>query len=384
MQSSMLLALLVGCGQASAFVVGRAAARQYQPAAAAAAPALRAESPLMVTKPLTIGVVGVTGAVGKEIIDVLGTREFPVKDLKLFASARSAGKPMETPFGEKNIEEFTLEAARACDVVFLAVSGDFALEWVDKITADDGPLVIDNSSAYRYDPTVPLVVPEINAEAARKSKKRVIANPNCTTAIALMALAPLHETFGIKRCIMSTYQAASGAGAPGMKELEDGCASIAKGGDATNEVFAHPLPFNVIPHIDKFLDDGYTKEERKVTWETRKIMDLPDLPVSCTCVRIPTLRAHAESITIETEKPVDVAAAIAALDASPGVVVTDDITNNVYPMPLTASKKYDVEVGRIRKNDVFGDNGLDIFVCGDQLLRGAALNAVLIAEAVCE
>merc|ERR1719482_1919239 len=154
---------------------------------------------------------------------------------------------METPFGEKMIEEFTLEAARACDVVFLAVSGDFALEWVPKITEDDGPLVIDNSSAFRYDDDVPLVVPEINADAARKSKKKLVANPNCTTAIALMALAPLHETFGIKRCIMSTYQAASGAGAPGMKELEEAAAAIASGGTATNSVFAHQLPFNVIP-----------------------------------------------------------------------------------------------------------------------------------------
>merc|ERR1719409_1239584 len=251
----------------------------------------------MVSKPLKVGVVGVTGAVGVEIIDVLGNRKFPVSELKLFASARSAGKPMATPFGDIDIEEFTLEAARACDVVFLAVSGDFALEWVPKITADDGPLVIDNSSAYRYDPEVPLVVPEINAEAARKSKKRIVANPNCTTAIALMALAPIHEKFGIKRCIMSTYQAASGAGAPGMNELQEGAAAMATGGVAKNEVIAH---------IDKFLEDDYTKEERKVTWETRKIMDLPDLPVSCTCVRIPTLRAHAESITIETEKPVDI------------------------------------------------------------------------------
>merc|ERR1719426_520860 len=269
---------------------------------------------MMATKPIKIGVVGVTGAVGQEIIDVLGNRKFPVSDLVLFASKRSAGKAMATPFGEKMIEEFTLEAARACDVVFLAVSGDFALEWVPKLTADDGPLVIDNSSAYRYDPDVPLVVPEINAEAAKKSKARIIANPNCTTAIALMALAPLHEKFGIKRCIMSTYQAASGAGAPGMEELEEGAAAIANGGTAKNEVFAHPLPYNVIPHIDKFLEDDYTKEERKVTWETRKIMDLPDLPVSCTCVRIPTLRAHAESITIETEKPIDIPAAFKALD----------------------------------------------------------------------
>merc|ERR1719287_114442 len=235
------------------------------------------------------------------------------------------------------IEEFTLEAARECDVVFLAVSGDFALEWVPKITADDGPLVIDNSSAYRYDPEVPLVVPEINAEAATKSKKKIVANPNCTTAIALMALAPLHKEFGIKRCIMSTYQAASGAGAPGMKELEEGAAQFVRGEKVESSVFAHQLPFNVIPHIDKFLDDKYTKEERKVTWETRKIMDLPDLPVSCTCVRIPTLRAHAESITIETEKPIDIAKAFEVLRAAPGVELVDDVANNRYPMPLTAT-----------------------------------------------
>ena len=383
-----LFALVALISTASAFSIGQSALPSAHASARAAAAAVNrprvAESPLMVTKPLKIGVVGVTGAVGQEIIDVLKTRDFPVSELVLYASARSAGKPMETPFGEKMIEEFTLESARACDVIFLAVSGDFALEWVPKLTADDGPLVIDNSSAYRYDPDVPLVVPEINAEAAKKSKARIIANPNCTTAIALMALAPLHEKFGIKRCIMSTYQAASGAGAPGMSELEEGAAAIANGGKAENKVFAHPLPFNVIPHIDKFLDDDYTKEERKVTWETRKIMDLPDLPVSCTCVRIPTLRAHAEAITIETEKPVDIKTAVAALNASPGVVVTDDITKNLYPMPLTASKKYDVEVGRLRKNDVFGENGLDMFVCGDQLLRGAALNAVIIAEAVCD
>ena len=210
---------------------------------------------MMASTPIKVGVVGVTGAVGKEIIDVLGNRGFPVSELVLFASKRSAGSTMETPFGEKVIEEFTLESARSCDVVFLAVSGDFALEWVPKLTENDGPLVIDNSSAFRYDDSVPLVVPEINADAARKSKKRVIANPNCTTAIALMALAPLHNEFGIKRCIMSTYQAASGAGAPGMAELEEGTAAIANGGEAKNEVFAHKLPFNVIPHIDKFLGE---------------------------------------------------------------------------------------------------------------------------------
>jgi len=335
----------------------------------------------MIEKPISVGVVGVTGAVGKEIISVLGERGIPMSKIRLFASARSAGKEMETSLGPTMIEEFSLEAAQECDVVFLAVSGDFALEWAEKISAD-GTLVIDNSSAFRYDPEVALVVPEINADAAKKSKKKVVANPNCTTAIALMALAPLHAEFGVKRCIMSTYQAASGAGAPGMQELEDGAKAMMTGGTAENKVFAHPLPFNVIPHIDKFLDDRYTKEERKVTWETRKIMDLPDLPVSCTCVRIPTLRAHAEAITIETEKPIDIAKAMEVIKAAPGVSLTDDPAKNLYPMPLTASTKYDVECGRMRKNDVFGEYGLDFFVCGDQLLRGAALNAVLIAEAI--
>ena len=167
-----------------------------------------------------------------------------------------------------------------------------------------------------------------------------------------------------------------------MRELEEGAAQFVKGEKVTNSVFAHQLPFNVIPHIDKFLDDKYTKEERKVTWETRKIMDLPDLPVSCTCVRIPTLRAHGESITIETEKPINMERAYAVLNEASGVVVVDDTSKNLYPMPITASTKFDVEVGRLRVNDVFGENGLDMFVVGDQLLRGAALNAVLIAEAV--
>jgi aspartate-semialdehyde dehydrogenase len=334
--------------------------------------------------PIKVGIVGVTGAVGKEIIEVLGKRGFEVSELRLFASKRSAGKPMDTPFGEKQIEEFSLEASREVDVLFLAVSGDFAEEWVPKITEGDGPLVIDNSSAFRYTEGVPLVVPEINAEAAKKSTKKLVANPNCTTAIALMALAPIYKEFGLKRVIMSTYQAASGAGAEGMDELSAGCKAISNGGEATNEVFAHPLPFNVIPHIDKFLDDQYTKEERKVTWETQKIMDLPDLPVSCTCVRIPTLRAHGEAITVETEKPIDVQKCFEVLRAADGVELTDDVSKNLYPMPLTATSKYDVEVGRIRKNDVFGENGLDFFVVGDQLLRGAALNAVLIAEALKE
>ena len=196
-----------------------------------------------------------------------------------------------------------------------------------------------------------------------------------------MALWPLHQLFGLKKIIMSTYQAASGAGQPGMDELLEGTRTLLDGGKPTNEIFAHPLPFNVIPQIDKFLENGYTKEEMKVVWESRKICGLADdFPVSCSAVRIPTIRAHSESIIVETEKPVDVEAARKALAEAPGVKLVDDPATLSYPMPQSATGQYDVEVGRIRKSLIFGDYGLEFFVCGDQLLRGAALNAVLVAE----
>ena len=252
----------------------------------------------------THAIIGATGAVGEEIMGCLKERGIPVSDIVLFASERSAGKEIDTPFGKKTLQVFDLAASRALDVVFLAVDGDFALKWAEKIAeGDDGALVIDNSSAFRYNEKYPLMVPEINPESGRSSggakKPRLIANPNCTTAIAVMALWPLLKKYGLKRCIMSTYQASSGAGAPGMAELEDGVKAFANGEPITNEVFAHQLPFNVIPHIDNFQENGYTKEEMKVTWECRKIMGQEDLAVSCTAVRIPTLRAHSEAITIE-------------------------------------------------------------------------------------
>jgi aspartate-semialdehyde dehydrogenase len=234
-------------------------------------------------------------------------------------------------------------------------------------------------SAFRYKPEIPLVVPEINGQETKKSK--LIANPNCTTAIGLMAIWPLIKKFGCKRVIMSTYQATSGAGQPGMDELKDGTRVWLDGGKPENKIFAHPIPFNVIPQIDKFQDNGYTKEEMKVTWETRKICGLPDdFPVSCSAVRIPTIRAHSEVIIMETEKPVDIAEARKVLDEASGVKLVDKPENLEYPMPLTATGQYDVEVGRLRKSLVFGDYGLEFFVCGDQLLRGAALNAVLVGE----
>eukprot|EP00904_Undaria_pinnatifida_P001079 jgi/Undpi1/10972/HiC_scaffold_30.g13273.m1 len=330
---------------------------------------------------MPVGIVGATGAVGEEIVGCLEKRGFSVSELKLFASARSAGKVKSTPMGDVTIEEFSLESARECDYVFLAVGGDFSLEYAQKLTEGSGPIVIDNSSAWRMDPDVPLVIPEINMEACKG--KKLIANPNCTTAIALMALNPIHKAFGIKKCIVSTYQAASGSGAPGMQELLDETKKYVTTGEMpSNKVFAHPLPLNVIPHIDVFQDNLYTKEEMKVTWETRKILNVPDMAVSCTSVRIPTLRAHSEAITIETDKPVTTEGARKVLADAVGVSLVDDPEANLYPMPLTATGEYDVEVGRVRANDVFGEHGLDLFVCGDQLLRGAALNAVLIAEAL--
>jgi len=328
---------------------------------------------------LSVAIVGATGAVGIEMVKVLHNRRFPVATLKLLASARSASKKVATPYGEKTIEEFSLDAVKGVDFVLMAVSGEFAKEFAPKIAAQ-GSIVIDNSSAFRYDDAIPLVVPEINAAAA--TGHRLIANPNCTTAVLVMALYPLHQAFGLKRVIVSTYQAASGAGAEGMSELEDGLRSWAAGTKAENKVFAHPLPFNVIPHIDVFQPNGYTKEEMKVVWESRKIMGLPELLVSCTAVRIPTLRAHSEAVTIETLKPVTPATAREVLKHAPGVKLVDDPAAKLYPMPLTATGSDDVEVGRIRESLVFGANGLDFFCVGDQLLKGAALNAVQIAESV--
>lgn len=319
----------------------------------------------------SVGIVGATGAVGKEIVGVLEKRKFPASSLRIFGSKRSAGSEIKTEFGDVTVELFDVDKARECDVVFLAVSGDFALEHAEALSAgEDGAVVIDNSSAFRYKEGIPLVVPEINGDKTKGAK--LIANPNCTTAIGLMALWPLHKLFKLKKVIMSTYQAASGAGQPGMDELKEGTRAVISGERdvAENSIFAHPLPFNLIPHIDKFQENGYTKEEMKVTWETRKICDLADdFPVSCTAVRIPTYRAHAETIIVETEEPVDIEKAREALASSPGVKLVDDTDNSEYPMPMTATGQYDIEVGRLRESIVF-DNGIEFFVCGDQLLRG--------------
>jgi aspartate-semialdehyde dehydrogenase len=323
-----------------------------------------------------VGVVGATGAVGSELVKVLHDRKFPLREVQLFASERSADRKLDTPFGPSVVRRFELETARRCDIVFLCVSGDFARQYARPLA--ESSLVIDNSSALRMLPDVPLVIPEINPETMRGH--RLIANPNCTMAVAAVALWPLHKAFGLKKVIVSSYQAASGAGAEGMTELVEGTKDYLAGKPVRHAVFAHPLAFNVVPQIDRFHENGYTFEEMKVCWEMRKVFGEPDLPVSCTSVRVPTMRAHAEAITIETEKPIAPETARAVLEKAAGVRLVDDRAKSAYPMPITASERYDVDVGRTRQSLIFGAHGLDLFVCGDQLLKGAALNAVQIAE----
>ena len=325
---------------------------------------------------VNVAIAGATGAVGEALLEILAERDFPVGELALLASERSAGKRIDTPYGEYEIELFSVQRAQQMDFVFLAVSGGFAKQYAPQIA--ERAVVIDNSSAFRYERDIPLIVPEINPAAARDA--HLIANPNCTTAILVMAVAPLHRAFGVKRAIVSTYQAASGAGAAGMDELLQESRNYLQGHRVGHDTFSHPLAFNVIPHIDTFQENGYTREEMKVVWETHKILDAPDMALSCTAVRIPTLRAHAEAVTIETQEPVTPAAARAVLHESTGIDVVDNPGKLEYPMPLNATKQYNVQVGRIRQNLVFGEHGLDFFVCGDQLLKGAALNAVQIGE----
>lgn len=246
------------------------------------------------------------------------------------------------------------------------------------IAISKGVIVIDNSSAFRYDEDVPLIIPQVNGSSIGSA--RLIANPNCTTAIAAVVLNPIYQRFGLKKILMSTYQATSGAWAKGMVELLENTQRYIKKEEPQIQHFAHDIAFNLIPHIDRFLENGYTKEEMKVVWETHKIFGDSSIDISCTAVRIPILRAHSESIVLETKEKVDIDEVKRILRNSPGVQLVDDIEKNQYPMPIHASGKFEVEVGRIRKNLVFWEYGIELFVSGDQLLRGAALNAVEILE----
>lgn len=323
---------------------------------------------------VNITVVGATGAVGKEVLKVLERRKFPVGEIRVVASYASVGKEVEFCGKKKAIQDFDMDAFKGSKIAILAVDSETARGAVH-MTRAAGCIAIDNSSAFRMDDDVPLVIPEINAHDIW-SHKGVIANPNCTAAIVLMALWPLHRMFGVKRIIASSYQAVSGAGKAGIDELSEQLAATQTPKPA---FFPHQILNNLFPEVDSFLPSGYTTEEIKMQSEGRKIMDHPTFVASVTCVRVPVYRAHSVSVCAEFERPVSVDRARAILKESPGLQVLDDPRKSLYPTPLQATEQDDCFVGRIRKDSAF-ENGLSFFVCGDQLLKGAALNAVQIAE----
>ena len=330
-------------------------------------------------KSYRVAIAGATGVVGNEMLETLEKRNFPVSELKLLASARSAGKTMKFHGKDIVIQELTKDSFKDVDIALFSAGGDVSKEYAQAVV-DSGCVMIDNSSAFRMVPEVPLVVPEVNPEDVFKHKG-IIANPNCTTAIMCVAVYPLHKAKGLKRMVAATYQAASGGGAKAMKELEIQTRDVLDGREPVVQAMAQRIAFNLFPHIDVFQENGYTKEEMKMVNETRKIMHLPDVRISCTCVRVPVFRAHSESLNLEFENEITPEEAREILRNSPGVKVCDDPAAKLYPMPIDATGKYDVLAGRIRQDISRGDKrGLDIFVSGDQLLKGAALNAVQIAE----
>ncbi len=330
-----------------------------------------------------IAILGATGAVGQEFIRLIEERHFPFSHLKLLASARSAGKKIMVAGKEYTVEEAVPDSFKEVDIALFAggsISKTLAPEAVKR-----GAVVIDNSSTFRMDPEVPLVVPEINPEDIAKHHG-IIANPNCSTIIMLMALKPIHDLSRIKRIVVSTYQAVSGAGKEGIDELYGETAAEAKGESYEPRILPSaslpkhfPIAYNLIPQIDVFLDNDYTKEEMKMVNETHKIFHDDTIGITPTAVRVPVMRSHAESIYIETEKPLSVEEVKKAIDAFPGAAVKDQPEEQVYPMPLDTSGKNDVLAGRIRK-DLVNPNGLNLWVCGDQIRKGAALNALEIAE----
>ena len=324
-----------------------------------------------------IAIVGATGAVGVEILRVLERRNFPVASLKLLASKRSVGKTLEFRGKPYKVEELSADAFKGIDIAFFSAGATRSREFVPAAKAA-GAIAIDNSSAFRMDPNVPLVVPEVNARDLRRHNG-LIANPNCTAAILAVAVWPIHQAVGIRRIILSTYQAASGAGAAAMRELEDQTHEYAEGKEITKSVFPHQIAFNVFSHNTKVAENGYNEEENKVVEETRKMFHTPDLAIQPTCIRVPVLRAHAEAITLELEAPMSPEEARELLSRAPGLKIVDDPKANHFPMPLEASGDLDVHVGRIRR-DLSNPNGLVLFAAGDQLLKGAAWNAVQIAE----
>lgn len=324
-----------------------------------------------------VAIVGATGAVGQTFLDILSERNFPIDNLKLLASSRSAGKQIEYKGKEYTIEELTHNSFEGVDIALFSAGASRSKEFAPS-AVKAGAVVVDNSSAFRMDKDVPLVVPEVNPEDVQKNNG-IIANPNCTTIIMLVPLKPLHDYGTIKRVVVSSYQSASGAGVAATIELMNQAKAWSRGEKLEVNAFAHQLLFNVIPHIDSFTENGYTKEEMKMFNETRKMLHSDDIRVSATCVRVPVLTAHSESVFIETEKKITPEKARELLKNAPGVKLYDNPDEKVYPMPLLASGQDLCYVGRIRE-DIAYENGLSFFVSGDQLRKGAATNAVQIAE----
>lgn len=324
-----------------------------------------------------IAIVGATGAVGREMLDVLHRRKFPIASLRLLASGRSAGMKVSFEGLEIEVQELRADSFAGIEIALFSAGGGISRKFAP-LAVQAGAVVIDNSSAFRQDAGVPLVIPEINAADAAQHRG-IIANPNCTIAVSLMALAPLHRAFGLKRVFAASYQAVSGTGAKAIEELRRQIEATVAGRPIEKSVYPHQIAFNVLPHIDSFRENGYTGEEVKMQDEARKILHHPALRLSATCARVPVYRAHSVAVNAEFEQPVSVEAARAILAGAPGLRVVDDPAKNEYPMPLHCAGQDDCEVGRIRV-DCALENGLAMWIAGDQLLKGAALNAVQIAE----
>jgi aspartate-semialdehyde dehydrogenase len=328
-----------------------------------------------------VAVVGATGAVGQEMIDILEQRDFPVKELKLFASERSIGKKLEYKGQEIAVKTLNEDSFKVIDIALFSAGGGRSKEWAP-VAAKSGCVVVDNSSAWRMDPEVPLVVPEVNPDDIKKNKG-IIANPNCSTIQMVVPLKPIHDEAKIKRIVVSTYQAVSGTGMKAMDELTKQTADILNFRDTVAEVYPHQIAFNCLPHIDVFLDNGYTKEEMKMVNETKKIMGDNSIRITATTVRVPVYKGHSESVNIETEKKISANEVRALLSSTPGVLVFDAPEKNVYPLAVDVAGQDDVYVGRIREDESI-DNGINMWIVADNLRKGAALNTIQIAEKLIE
>ncbi len=329
------------------------------------------------SKSYRVAILGATGAVGTELMELLDCRNFPLSDLKLLASPRSAGKTLHFKGENLTVESVTEEAFKDVDIVLASAGGSTSKIWAAK-AVDKGAVVIDNSSAFRMNPDVPLIVPEVNPQAAA-FHKGIIANPNCTTILMSVAIYPLHKIKPIQRVVAATYQSASGAGAMAMEEVKTQSQALLEGRKAVAEIFPYPLAFNLFPHNSTLNDVGYCEEEMKMVNETRKIFDSQQIRVTATCVRVPVLRAHSEAINLEFATPFNPDEARQILSQAPGVKLVEDWQANYFPMPIDATGKDEVLVGRIRQ-DISHPCGLELWLCGDQIRKGAALNAVQIAE----